>query len=81
MKYLINTTETYRVDTENEVNTLIEETKKSNLFTLNKYNCQQKELKQKGEIVDSWFKVTLSKTFTSEKEPDSNIQIKYEGIV
>lgn len=76
-KYLISTTETYRVDYENEVDALIEEAKQDNKFELTKYNCQHRELKQKGEVVDQWFKVTLNKVMTDEKEPSGRIQVKY----
>lgn len=77
-KYLIETTETYRVDTEQEAEQLINESKASNYYELDKYVRQQKELKQKGEVVDSWFRVTLKKKFTSEKEPNFQINISYE---
>jgi hypothetical protein len=71
-KYLITTSETYRVDSEEEVNILLEEAK-----TSNKYDCQYKEKKIKGEVLDSWYKVTLVKNFNDEKEPSSTIEISY----
>lgn len=77
-KYLIETTEYYRVDTEQEVEQLINEAKENNLYELDKYSRQQKEVKQKGEVVDSWFRVCLKKKITNEKEPESQIKIKYE---
>lgn len=78
-KYLINTTETYRVDSEPEVEQLLEEAKNAKEYELSKYNCAYKEVKQKGEVVDSYFKVSLVKIFTSEKEPERNVTIQYNG--
>lgn len=78
MKYLIDVTESYRVDTEEEVNQLIEEAKHDSKYELNKYSRVQKEKKQKGEVVESWYKVTLNKKFCDEKDPVNQITITYE---
>lgn len=77
MVYLIDVTESYRVDSEAEVNQLIEEAKKDSRYELNKYTRTLKERKQKGEVVESWYKVTLSKKFCDEKEPYGAYQISY----
>jgi hypothetical protein len=79
-KYLISTTETYRVDSEEEVDVLLEEAKNSNDYTLSKYNCVHKELKKQGEVEDEWFRVTLTKIITSEKEPDRTMEVTYNNI-
>lgn len=76
MKYLTDVTEVYRVDSEAEADQLLETAKTSGV--LNKYSCVYKERKQKGEIIDSWYKVTLNKKFTDEKEPDRQVTITYE---
>lgn len=76
MKYLTDVTEVYRVDSETEADQLLETAKASGV--LNKYSCVYKERKQKGEIIDSWYKVTLNKKFTDEKEPDKQMTINYE---
>ena len=78
MKYLINTTEIYRVSSEEEAATLIENAKKECGYTLSKYSTQYKEKKQKGDVVDYWWKVTLVKEFNSEKEPERDIDITYD---
>lgn len=78
MKYLINTTEIYRVGSEEEAAILIENAKKESGYTLSKYSTQYKEKKQKGEVIDYWWKVTLVKEFNSEKEPERDIDISYE---
>lgn len=71
--YLIKVTEQYRCDTENEARTLVEEAKKDNRYTVTKSSNEIKTLKQKGEIVDSWRRVIITKEFTTEKEPDNQI--------
>lgn len=76
MKYLTDVTEVYRVDSEAEADQLLETAKASGV--LNKYSCVYKERKQKGEIIDSWYKVTLNKKFTDEKEPDRQVTISYK---
>ncbi len=78
MRYLISTTETYRVNTENDVEALISEAKTAHEYELAKYTREYKEKKLKGEVIDSWYKVTLTKKFTDEKEPDRSVEISYE---
>jgi hypothetical protein len=75
MKYLIETTEVYRCDSENEAKQLIEEAKRTS--TLKKYNCVAKEKKQKGEVIDSWFRLTLTKVWDDEKEPCGSTAVSY----
>lgn len=78
MRFLVQTVETYRVGTEQEATELIEAAKKDINFTLTKYNREYKEKKLKGEVEDSWYRVTLTKVFTEEKEPMGNFSITYE---
>lgn len=56
-------TEEWQVDTLEQAEGLIEKAKADNTFTLAKYSCDKKEKKLKGEVVDSWFVVKLTKTF------------------
>jgi hypothetical protein len=77
-KYLISVQEVYRADSETEATHLIEEAKNASDFALAKYNCEHKERKAKGEVIDEYYKVTLHKSFTSEKEPDRQVEIFYE---
>lgn len=77
MKYLIDVTESYRVDSEAEVNQLIEEAKESKKYELKKYSRAYKEKKQRGEILESWYKVTLLKQFTEERFPTGQVTIEY----
>lgn len=79
MRYLIENIETYRVDSEDEVTELLDEAKKDGRFELAKYDCIKKEKLTKGEVEDSWFKVSLKKRFTDERDPDCFITISYKG--
>ena len=69
-KYLVSTTETYRVDTERE--------KKDTTYILGKYTNEHKERKSKGEVVDEYWKLTLTKLFNDIKEPDNVYNVAYE---
>lgn len=75
MKYLIETTEVYRVESEDEAKAVIEDAKRKSSVV--KYNCAYKEKKSKGEVVDSWYKVTIVKKWDDEKEPCGNTCVKY----
>lgn len=77
-RYLIQTTEVYRVDSEAEAKALIEEAKDEDISNLKKYNCEYKNQKAKGEIVQEWYRVTLTKSFADEKEPAESVSINYE---
>lgn len=77
-KYLISTCETYRVESENEVKNTIEEAKKDKKFVLTKYVSEYKERKQKGEVIDNYYKLTLTKVFNDLKEPDCNVEVSYK---
>ena len=75
--YLIKVTEQYRCDTEAEARHLIEEAKQNKQYTVIKSSSEIKTLKQKGEIVDEWRRVMITKEFCSEKEPDYFIMPNY----
>ena len=79
-KYLVTVTEVYRVDSEAEVEIMLEQAKNSPEFTLVKYNSEKKEKQQKGEVVEEWRKVTLVKAFNDEKEPCTEVNVNYEVI-
>lgn len=68
-KYLIRSTEMYRVDNEEEAKNFIAEQRKKEGYDVTKYSTERKEKKQKGEVMDTWFRVTLVKDFNDEKEP------------
>ena len=77
-KYLVSTIETYRVDTEAEATKAIEEAKNDSSYILGKYTSEHKERKSKGEIVDEYWKLSLTKIFNDIKEADTVVNINYE---
>ena len=78
MKYLINTTEVYRFSAEDEATAFIEKAKQEPGYTLTKSTVEYKERKQKGEVIDVYWKVTLVKHFNEEKDPVFDIDITYD---
>lgn len=78
MRYLIQTTEVYRADTDAEAQGLITEAKSAGEYVLTKHISEKKEVKAKGEIIDEYYKVTLTKLFTDIKEPTEVVTISYE---
>ena len=68
-KYLIRTVETFRVDSEDEAKRFVEEQRQDNRYTLAKQSIEYRERKVKGEVEDSWYRVTLTKVFNEEKNP------------
>lgn len=76
-KFLISAVETYAVSTDEEAKKLIEDAKHSTMFELKKYGSEFKEIKQKGEVVDEYYKVSLHKIFNAEKEPSQHIKVEY----
>ena len=77
-RYLIKVTEQYRCDTEAEAEALINEAKENKQYTVIKTSSEMKITKAKGEVVDEWRRVLITKEFTSEKEPSEQIVISYE---
>lgn len=78
-RYLIDVVETHRADSEEEAALLIEEAKNSSKYTLLKYTSVYKERKSKGEVIDAYYKVTLTKRFDDEKDPTNNIEVQYKA--
>lgn len=77
-KYLLETSEKYRVDSESEVATLLNEAKNDGRYILAKYSSVKKETKVKKEIVDEYFVVTLTKKFDDAKEPTGEASVEYK---
>lgn len=75
--YLIKVTEQYRCDTEDEARSLIDEAKRSHQYTVTKSSSEIKTVKQKGEVIDEYRRVMITKSFTSEREPDYQITPEY----
>ena len=77
-KYLCQTQEIYRVSSEAEAAKLIDDAKKDNGFTLLKSSTEYKTVKEKGEIVEEYWKTTLVKYFTDLKKPDCTVKVNYD---
>lgn len=78
MKYLINSVDTYRVNTVAEVEQLHEVLKNDTTFELVSFSYKTKQIKSKGEVIDEYQLVQAKKSFTSEKEPTEQVEIFYE---
>lgn len=77
MRYLVKTTETYRLQDEKEVENFLADLKADSSFELVKYSSVKKERKQKGEVIDEWIQFTVTKAFNEEKEPTDIVDIEY----
>lgn len=76
--YLCSTVETYRVDYEHEADELINFARESKLYDLKKSNVQKKEVKAKGEVIDEFFLVSLTKNIQDPKAPEVQVKLNYE---
>lgn len=68
MQYLMQVVETYRIDTEKEVEDFINQEKKKaeeEGYILKGYSSDHKEKKSKGEIIDEAESVKLTKVYGS----------------
>jgi len=63
MRVKVKVIETYNVDSETEAEALINESKTDHSFKLTGYKSKVKNIKQKGEIVDSYLIVELTKSY------------------
>lgn len=70
-KYLINRTDIFRVDNEQEAKDFVEELKKTSGGDVVKHSIEYKEQKSKGELIQSWYRVTVKTVYNEEKEPVS----------
>ena len=78
MKYLVSTTEVYRVENMEAVEALQEEVNSDSKYEVSSFSYKAKCKKQKGEIIDEWYQVTIKKNFNDEKDPYTNITVNYE---
>ena len=76
--YLCSTVETYRADYEHEADELINFARESKLYDLKRSNVQKKEVKAKGEVVDEFFLVSLTKSIQDPKNPEVSVKLNYE---
>ena len=65
MRILLNNTETYRVDTEEEAKALIEEMKENaSDYIVDSYSSVRKEKKKKGKIIAEGYQVKITKKYS-----------------
>lgn len=76
-KYLVESTDTYRLSSEEDVQTFLNELKQDDSFEIKKYSSQKKEVKVKGEVEDTYVLFKVTKSFNEEKNPDREIEIVY----
>ena len=79
--YLVKTTDVYRVDSVGEVEQFHKDLKGDPHYELESFAYQQKQVKQKGEIVDEYCLVTVKKKFNDPKEPTSDVSISYDSDI
>lgn len=77
-RYLTQTAETYRINTEEEVKETLEEFKAASAYEIKKASYEKKQIKEKGEVVDEYWLLTVTKIFNDSKEPANIVDIKYE---
>ena len=75
-KFLCAVTETYRIDSESEADELIAAARENGIYELKKYNLQKKEVKSKGEVIDEYYMLSLTKSIQDPKEPSSYIEVE-----
>ena len=77
-KHLIKVTEEHRADSEFEATELINAAKADTRYALSKYSSVYKERKQKGEVIDEYYLVSLVKVFDDPKDPCGEATIEYK---
>ena len=78
-KYLINTIETFRIDSETEAKQFIENMANCD-GEIVKHSIEYKEQKSKGEVIQSWYRVTIKRVFNDEKDPIDSYNLFTESI-
>ena len=75
MKYLLKTTDTYRVDTLEEVERLRDEMEQSAWFDVGSFSYAYK---YKPKLDEEYYVVTVKKNITEENMPDRQVKVTYE---
>ena len=78
MNYLLNAVNTYRVPTEEAALNLRETLNNLPYGELTSFSYTVKEIKQKGEVIETYYVVKAKLVFTIEKEPESLVHPIYE---
>ncbi len=77
MKYLLNTTVTYRVHTIDDAERLHQELKDDPRFECVSFSRTTKDVKAKGEVIDSYEICKAKLVFATEKNPESGYDIDF----
>lgn len=77
-KYLIKVTEEYRADSEAEADEILRLAREEDMYEIKKTTKTKKEAKAKGEVVDEWYNVSITKIFDNEKAPIGSARILYD---
>ena len=75
MKYLLKTTDTYRVDTLEEVERLRDEMEQSAWFDVGSFSYAYK---YKPKLDEEYYVVTVKKNITAENMPNRQVKVTYE---
>lgn len=75
MKYLLKTTDTYRVDTLEEVERLRDEMEQSAWFDVGSFSYAYK---YKPKLDEEYYVVTVKKNITEENMPERQVKVTYE---
>lgn len=75
MKYLLKTTDTYRVDTLEEVERLRDEMEQSAWFDVGSFSYAYK---YKPKLDEEYYVVTVKKNITEENMPERQVKVSYE---
>jgi len=78
MNYLIAGTEVWRVPDEAAADKMEQEFRENDLYDLATYNKAYKEVKVKGQVVETYIQVTAKKVFNNIKDPVNDVSVKYE---
>lgn len=78
MDYLVTVVESWRVPTMEDADALEMEARSDGHFEVSKCGKVHKERKVKGEVVDAWVVVTITKVFNNMKEPDTYVRPEYK---
>jgi hypothetical protein len=78
MCYTLKTTNVYRVPTVEDALALRKHLERTCIGELTSFSYKTKYIKAKGEIIDEYYKVALTKVFTDIKEPEVQAEVSYE---
>ena len=78
MNYLISVVETWRVPTMTEADTLEAAFRKEPEYMVKKCVKTEKEVKQKGKVIEEYVMMQTTKVFNDVKDPINDIRPSYE---